>query len=238
MTKEELIKEIYTYCKANYNEANVVKYSYYFKGEYNAWGLSSPMVREKAKELAKRKELELNTVLDAAKVILKQGKYEEISILLLLIESNYKKFDITVFNALEELFSIGIDNWAHADTLAMFILPRFISQNIVKPVDLKAWLKAKNKFQIRCVPVTLIKSLKTSPDFNELFKIITPLMKDQEREVNQGTGWFLREAWKKDRDITESFLMKWKDISPRLIIQYATEKMTKEERIKFRKVKD
>ena len=62
-------------------------------------------------------------------------------------------------------------------------------------------------------------------------------MVDKDREVHQGVGWFLREAWKKNHEVTESFLLKWKDRAPRLIIQYATEKMTKEEKLRFRKEK-
>jgi 3-methyladenine DNA glycosylase AlkD len=85
------------------------------------------------------------------------------------------------------------------------------------------------------VPVTLIKVLKIHKNFNELFNFIACLMSDPEREVHQGTGWFLREAWKVNPEETELFLIKWKDISPRLIIQYATEKMTPDHKVKFRK---
>ena len=62
-------------------------------------------------------------------------------------------------------------------------------------------------------------------------------MNDKEREVHQGAGWFLREAWKIERNETEAFLYKWKETAPRLIIQYATEKMTKDEKMKFKKSK-
>jgi 3-methyladenine DNA glycosylase AlkD len=62
-------------------------------------------------------------------------------------------------------------------------------------------------------------------------------MTDPDREVHQGTGWFLREAWKLNRGETEKFLMKHRNTAPRLIMQYATEKMTKDERLKFRRDK-
>ncbi len=70
-----------------------------------------------------------------------------------------------------------------------------------------------------------------------MLEFIDPMMMDTEREVHQGLGWFLRECWKKDRNETEKFLLKWKNHCARLIIQYATEKMTKEERLRFRKAK-
>lgn len=49
--------------------------------------------------------------------------------------------------------------------------------------------------------------------------------------------WFLREAWKIRKDQTEAFLLKWKNESPRLIYQYATEKMTAKEKKRFKKEK-
>jgi hypothetical protein len=48
-------------------------------------------------------------------------------------------------------------------------------------------------------------------------------------------GWFLREAWKKKPVETEAFLLKWKEVAPRLIIQYATEKMTAENKLRFKR---
>ena len=83
----------------------------------------------------------------------------------------------------------------------------------------------------------MVKLLKFENDFNKMFAFIDSLMIDTEREVHQGLGWFLRECWKKERTLTEQFLLKWKNDCARLIIQYATEKMTKEERLKFRKNK-
>ncbi len=70
-----------------------------------------------------------------------------------------------------------------------------------------------------------------------MFSFIECLITDPEREVHQETGWFLREAWKRNPAITEDFLMKWKDTAPRLIIQYATEKMPREHKLKFKKLK-
>ena len=106
-------------------------------------------------------------------------------------------------------------------------------EEIIKLEDLSKWRKAKNKFQRRCVPVAMIKLLKHNNDFDQLFAFIDPLMMDSEREVHQGLGWFLRECWKRDRKVTEDFLLKWKNDCARLIIQYATEKMTKEEAVSF-----
>lgn len=54
----------------------------------------------------------------------------------------------------------------------------------------------------------MIKLLKHKNNFKKLFEFIDPMMMDSEREVHQGLGWFLRECWKRDRKVTEEFLMK------------------------------
>jgi len=46
---------------------------------------------------------------------------------------------------------------------------------------------------------------------------------------------FLREAWKIKPQETETFLLKWKNTGARLIFQYACEKMTKVQKLKYRK---
>jgi len=83
----------------------------------------------------------------------------------------------------------------------------------------------------------MIKYLKHSNDYSKMFAFIDSMMMYPEHEVHQGLGWFLRKCWKKDKARTENFLLKWKNDCARLIIQYATEKMTKEERLQFRKEK-
>jgi 3-methyladenine DNA glycosylase AlkD len=70
-----------------------------------------------------------------------------------------------------------------------------------------------------------------------LFQIIEALMLDSDKFVQKGLGWFLREAWKRHPEETEDFLLKWKDACGRTIVQYATEKMDKVNKGRFRRVK-
>jgi 3-methyladenine DNA glycosylase AlkD len=79
--------------------------------------------------------------------------------------------------------------------------------------------------------------LKTCPNINEWLDFLEPMMLMPEKVVHQGLGWFLREAWKLYPQPVEDFLLKWKDSAPRLIFQYATEKMTSDEKIRFKKEK-
>jgi 3-methyladenine DNA glycosylase AlkD len=70
-----------------------------------------------------------------------------------------------------------------------------------------------------------------------ILSVIEKLMEDKEEDVQKGLGTLLREIWKKQPAIAEGFLLKWKDKCGRKIIQYATEKMDKDNKAKFQKTK-
>ncbi|KAF0198213.1 MAG: hypothetical protein FD166_1564 [Bacteroidetes bacterium] len=238
MTPQELCNDLIGYCKVNANPELVKKYSRYFKeGVYDAWGLSQALMDEKKAELKKSGKITVDLVFETAPLLMKSGKYEETSFALILITIVKDKLIRSDFTRLESWFETGISNWAHADYFGMFFLPEIMKQNLVEKQDFAGWITSEYKFQRRCVPVTFIKLLKTGIPFRELFSFLEPLMSDPEREVHQGMGWFLREAWKIKPDETEVFLLKWKNTAPRLIFQYACEKMGKEARLKFRKEK-
>jgi 3-methyladenine DNA glycosylase AlkD len=238
MTSKELIAEIRAFCAANADEAIVKKYSRYFKGEYHAYGLTQPLLKGKIKELLNNKELTLNLVLEAAPELIAAQKYEEAVFVLLMTDAHKKQFDKKLFNAIAGWYNVGIRNWAHADVLGMMILPRFLEKEIVTPEDFRPWLSANNPFQRRSVPVTLIKHIKKNHTaIVPFFDFLEPLMNDPIREVHQGIGWYLREAWKINPEATELFLSKWKETSPRLIFQYACEKMSKEKKEQFKRSK-
>jgi len=129
-TKNDLVSEIVAFCKENADEAMVLKYSRYFKGEFNAYGLTNPMVNAKVKEMLRRKDFTIQTMIEAAPQLFKSGKYEETSFALLLLNGLPKEFSKEVFKKIETWFTITIHNWAHADTLAMFTLPQLINKKL------------------------------------------------------------------------------------------------------------
>ncbi len=98
-------------------------------------------------------------------------------------------------------------------------------------------LHSPSKWKRRAVPVSLIGLVKEKHHVKPLLEFVEELMMDDDRFVQQGVGWFLREAWKKDPKPVESLLLKWKEKAPRKIYQYATEKMTKTEKERFRRSK-
>ena len=237
MKATELHKEIKEFCIENADEEIVITYSRYFKDGFNGYGLQKDLIPNKVKEIKVQPWCTIDLVYDVSKLLVAEEKFELPSFAMSLLNEFSKEFDYKTFQELESWFSIGINNWAHVDGLVQLLFPVFWKKEIITLNNLSNWRKAENKFQRRCVPVAMIKLLKHDTDLPKMFDFIDSMMMDTEREVHQGLGWFLRECWKKDRELTEKFLLKWKNDCARLIIQYATEKMTKEERLAFRKDK-
>jgi len=237
MTTKEIVSDIQEYCQKHADPAIVQKYSRYFKDGYSGWGLPHELFEAKVAEILAIPGMNIDRVQQLADSLVRSPKYEEVSIAILMTLKLQKEWSRKTFDTVENWFSIGITNWAHTDYICGEIIPLFFKKGFITLEDIGPWRFAKNKFQRRAAVVGLIKQMKLSSDFRPFFNFIEPMMVDPEREVHQGLGWFLREAWKKQPVPTEAFLFKWKEKAARLIFQYATEKMSKEDKERFRKTK-
>jgi 3-methyladenine DNA glycosylase AlkD len=237
MKATELYGGIRDYCRVNANEAVVKKYARYFKEGYDAYGLTREQLEGKVASLLSDKNINMKLVLNASRLLVKSGKYEETSLAILLLKGFSEQFTPETFEEIGKWFEIGIINWGHTDVICGFLISQFFKENIISLDALSDWRTAKNKYQRRAVPVAMIELLKSTRDYAPFFAFIEPLMLDEQRVVQQGLGWFLREAWKLKRKETEAFLLKWKNDAARVIFQYATEKMTHEQKKRFKKEK-
>lgn len=233
-----LALEIRRYCAAHANSKLATRYARYFKEGYEAWGLldkNHPLWNEKQKEwLDRYRSLGLSGFLKLGELLFASGKYEEGSLAIRFVVSYREKLDVRSFARLGKWFQAGIRNWAHTDVLCGEVIAPLLQNKRIGWKAPQPWRTSKFKYQRRAVPVAMLGLLKTQKNVRPLLTFLSPLMMDSERVVQQGLGWFLREAWKKHPKPVETFLLEWKDRAPRLIFQYATEKMTATARARFR----
>lgn len=236
---EAIVAEVRAFCTANANADVVKKYSRYFKEGYDAYGLDNDKMGELEDALVAKygEGLGLPDVLALGHLLMASGKYEEASVAIRLARRYKTQFEPSTFEAMGAWLDTGICNWGHTDVLSGDLLSHFLLKGIVGPESLKPWTASPSRWKRRAVPVTLIPPAKKTRDIGPLLEIVRPLMGDKERVVHQGTGWFLREAWKKFPEPVEAFLKQYKDTSPRLIYQYATEKMAPEQKAAFKAAK-
>lgn len=235
MTSKGIFDHVHAFGIENQNATIVEKYKRYFKEGYDAYGLGHDQVETMVKEILAMPAATHELMLETSLLLVESPKYEMTVIAIKLILGHKKNWGPITFKTVEKWFSIGITNWAQTDYICSELMPLFFKKQLVGLSAISGWRTAKNKFQRRAAVVGLIKPMKASTDFKPWFDFIEPMMHDVAREVHQGLGWFLRETWKKQPDNTELFLMKYKDTSPRLIFQYATEKMSPEGKLRFRR---
>jgi 3-methyladenine DNA glycosylase AlkD len=239
MKIQDRVAEIRRFCEANRNPALVEKYRKYFVEGYDAYGLGQD-VMEPQRDLWLQQwgKLGLGGFLKLGDRLVETGKYEEGTFAIWFAAAFKDDFTPETLDKLGRWLDHGLRNWAHIDFLSGEVLSRFVTEQIVPLQAFSVWRRASSKWKRRAVPVTLVRAVKRDKvPVARLLAFIDPMMRDEEKVVRQGLGWFLREAWKKHPAPVEAFLLKWKDSCGRLIIQYATERMSPAEKARFAKSK-
>jgi 3-methyladenine DNA glycosylase AlkD len=164
-----------------------------------------------------------------------ENKFEEIQIITILLNRLKKQFRAGTFAEIEFWFENGIHNWAHTDLICSRIITPLLTQQKIPLEYFSCWRESLNKFQKRAVPVSFLAYLKQDDiDLDRILSFLEPMMTEMDKPVQQGLGWFLRDAWVKFPEEIEPFLHKWKNKSGRILMQYALEKMPKEDKAAFR----
>jgi 3-methyladenine DNA glycosylase AlkD len=232
-------KEITEFCLKNADKSVINKYSKYFREGYDAYGIDSKIFEAQTKNwlTAWEMDMTIDDYLNLGDKLVSTGKFEEANFAVHFISSKQQEFTIKTFSRIGKWLEYGIQNWANTDVLCMLVLCFFIFDKIVQPKDFIDWTTSVSKWKRRAVPVTFVEAIKKGYKPEPILSVIEKLMEDVEEDVQKGLGTLLREIWKKQPDLTEAFLLKWKNLCGRKIIQYATEKMDKEYRTKFKRVK-
>ncbi len=236
MTTRAIASEIRSFCSAHADSRQVARYARFFREGYDAFGVPQESF-DKQRDIwleKYRDAMGLAGFLALGDILVKTGKYEEASYAISFIIPFKKEWTKETFQRVGCWLEQGICNWAHSDFLCGEVLNPCLGQKIVAVSAMKDWRKSESKWKRRAVPVALLAFAKMPAKISPLLRFIRPMMLDKERVVHQGLGWFLREAWKINPQVVEPFLLGWKDNAPRLIFQYATEKMTPRQKARFR----
>ncbi len=240
MNKLELKhKEIIDFCLANSDDSVVKKYARYFKEGYDGYGVDDKVLKALIEKYLDewKNEMTIADYLDLGDLLIATGKFEEAGIATHFIASKKDEFSTETFDRVGNWLENGIQNWANTDVLCMLVLPDFIYNKIIEPKDFTTWTESESKWKRRAVPVTFFEAIKKGYNPEPILSVTDKLMEDGEDDVQKGLGTLLREIWKKQPETAEEFLLKWKDKCGRKIIQYATEKMDKDNKAKFKRTK-
>jgi len=146
----------------------------------------------------------------------------------------YRRFAKTFGEREFRLFEHWLDryakNWGHTDGLGIYLLAPTIAQVPELARELPGWTQSKNRWKRRGAAVALVKEARRGRQLDVIFEVARALACDPEDLVQKGAGWLLKEAYPPHPCEVVAFLKKYGKGWPRLVLRYAAEKMTAEDR--------
>ena len=128
-----------------------------------------------------------------------------------------------------------INNWDLVDLAAYYVVGRNLAD---KPRDILYKLaRSKDMWERRTAILATAHFILKLKQTDHTFAIAEMLLKDKEDLVHKATGWMLRSAGDKDREQLLTFLDKNAATMPRVLLRYSIEKLDKNQRDHYLKLK-
>jgi 3-methyladenine DNA glycosylase AlkD len=128
-----------------------------------------------------------------------------------------------------------INDWGLVDLAAYYVVGQYLAD---KPRDILYKLaRSKDQWERRTAIVATAHFILKLKQVDDTFAIAQILVKDQEKFVQTGVGWMLRTAGDVDRPGLLKFLDKHAGTMPRVPLRYAIEKLDKEQRAHYLRLK-
>jgi 3-methyladenine DNA glycosylase AlkD len=207
--------------------------SRYFKEQVKFLGCSLPQCNKIAGEWAKKLRAEgcsYDGILLITEELLKSGTFEEGAVGLDLVSRYRKDFRESDFNIFESWLRNYVTNWAHADTIAPHIIGELLGKYPSLTESIFEWTKSDNRWVRRASAVTYVIHARHGKFHEAVFRTADALLGDEDEMVQKGVGWMLKCASQADESTVVSYLMKNSGRTSRLVLRYATEKVSPENR--------
>ena len=205
--------------------------SQFFKEPVKARGVRSPQLIEISAELYR--EIKAWPVDERDNFITELWKDTHIETGALACYT-YRRFANTFtereFRLFEHWLEEYAQNWAHTDGLCIYLLAPTIARFPDLAHELPAWTSAKSLWKRRGAAVTLVKEARRGRHLDLICEIAQALAHDPEELVQKGAGWVLKEAYPPRPEEVVAFLKEHGRGWPRLVLRYAAEKMTPQDK--------
>lgn len=178
-----------------------------------------------------------NVSLDVAEQLL-QSKYHEVRLFaLFLLVFRFSKPKLNEQDSIYALYMRNlpyVNNWDLVDSSAYHILGPYIEQRDRSVLD---QLALSDSLWERRIAIISTFHFIRQHDFEDTLRLAALLLHDKEDLIHKAVGWMLREVGKRDINFEIKFLQKHASGMPRTMLRYAIEKLDKEQRLTFLKMK-
>ncbi len=229
-----LLKKILQTCVSAKRKETNERFFKMGKGEYGYGdqfiGVSGSDIKKVAKQFIGLSFVDIKKLLQSK---IHEERTVAITILVLNFEKGDKKIKKKIYDFYLKNFKY-VNNWDLVDLSAYKIVGEYILENPKEGNVLEKHAKSKNLWERRLSIVATWAFIRKS-DFRWTMKNAKVLLPDSHDLTHKAVGWMLREVWKRDSKIVESFLIKNYKQIPRTTLRYAIERMEEKRRRSFLK---
>jgi 3-methyladenine DNA glycosylase AlkD len=229
---KQIEKEFEQYC----SEKSARQNSRFFKtgkGEYSEGDLFIDITNPEVHKIANKYKKEIS--LEHTLHFLRHKIHEYRLFALDVLKYKYSKANGDEKKEIVDLYLNNrkfVNNWDLVDVSAPHILGDWLIEKDRKV--LYKLVKEENLWSNRIAILSTLAFIKEN-DFEDTLKLSEALLNHEHDLIHKAVGWMLREIWKRDKKVTESFLIDHYENVPRTALRYAIEKMEETKRKKFLK---
>jgi 3-methyladenine DNA glycosylase AlkD len=203
----------------------------FFQHEVDTYGVRGPELKAIARSLYR--EVKGWPAADRNKLcteLWKSRKLEEGALVCYIYRRFEEQCRTCEFKLFERWLDRYVHNWAHCDGLSSWLLAASIANEPSLIRELPPWTESKNRWKRRAAAVAMLQEGKKGRHTDEIFDIASRMMTDPDDMVQKGVGWLLKETYPKRPREVVTFLKPWRGKAPRLLLRYAAEKMSAQDR--------
>jgi 3-methyladenine DNA glycosylase AlkD len=197
-------------------------------------GVRAPRLKEIARDLYREvKGWPVRDRDELCEKLWKWGDFEGGAIVCYLYRRFEKQCGAREFRLFTRWLDEYVNNWGLTDGLSLWLLGASIENEPSLVKKLLPWTRAKNRWKRRAAAVALVYSAKRGEHTGKIFRVAKPLLADADDMVQKGVGWLLKETYPKKPGEVMQFLMPQRHLVPRLVLRYAAEKMTSQDKTRL-----
>jgi 3-methyladenine DNA glycosylase AlkD len=201
--------------------------------KFEAYGLTMVQIERVTDLIFKKYESTYDIAVDVFKKLINSNVHEEKFAGVFYLNHFKQSFDDTTIDLFHSQFVQHCDTWALCDSACIRVIGPFLAKNDqLARKTIETWFTSENVWIRRAAMVILLKIIMVKKDFDEayVFNIVEKMLASPEEYIQKGVGWLLKTCSNYKPDVIFNYLKQHKkDFSP-LVIRYASEKLSKEQR--------
>lgn len=221
---EAILKCALKFCFDREDPVRAIRNMRNFNEGYDAFGIEDEEIKVLRDRILDEFDLEVDELADLGSALLKTGKYELGTLAIMMLKKNRPRLTAHIRDQVKYWLDELVENWAHADFLAIKILPVLFELDLMDLEVWKQWRDSESKWTRRASFVTFV-WLRKAEKAENILEFIKPCLNENDRNAQMGLSWLITDLWHKSSEQVEEYLLEHKkDINP-YILKAVSDKM-------------